>query len=81
MDTYTGGIQVSFGCRVIVRNYQTRITRHFLGCKIFLARLQHFFTDNNPLVPILNSHHLDEIENYRLQRLKFCLMAYNFTIQ
>ena len=43
--------------------------------------LQHFqvVTDHNPLVPILNSHRLDEIENPRLQRLRTRLMAYNFT--
>ena len=34
-------------------------------CKVFLAGLQHFYvcTDHNPLVPILNSHRLDEVEN------------------
>ena len=30
-------------------------------------------TDHHPLIPILNSHRLDDIENPRLQRL-----AYNF---
>ena len=51
--------------------------------KIFLAGLQHFYiiTDHNPLIPILNSRHLDEIENPRLQRLKSHLMAYQFTAQ
>ena len=50
-------------------------------CKVFLAGLQHFsvVTDHNPLIPILNSRRLDEIENPRLQRLKSRLMAYNFT--
>ena len=50
-------------------------------CKLFLSGLQHFclLTDHNPLVPILNSRRLDEIENPRLQRLKSRLMAYNFT--
>ena len=50
-------------------------------CKIFLMGLQHFHivTDHNPLIPILNSHRLDEIENPRLQRLRTRLMAYNFT--
>ena len=40
-------------------------------CRDFLIGLQHFtvVTDHNPLVPILNSHRLDEIENPRLQRL------------
>ena len=52
-------------------------------CKIFLAGLPHFIviTDHHPLVPILNSHRLDEIENPRLQRLKTRIMAYNFTAE
>jgi len=42
-----------------------------LKCHVFLAGLQHFqvFTDRNPLIPILNNHRLDEIENPCLQRL------------
>ena len=41
-------------------------------CKLFLTGLQHFtiITDHNPLIPILNNHCLDEIENPHLQRLK-----------
>ena len=41
-------------------------------CKMFLAGLQHFsvVTNHNPLIPILNSRRLEEIENPRLQRLK-----------
>jgi len=52
-------------------------------CKLFLSGLQHFtiITDHSPLIPILNNHRLDEIENPRLQRLKTKLMAYNFTAQ
>ena len=52
-------------------------------CKIFLAGLAHFtvVTDHHPLIPILNNHRLDEIENPRLQRLKNRVMAYNFTAQ
>ena len=52
-------------------------------CNLFLAGLQHFtvVTDHNPLIPIMNSHQLDEIENPRLQRLKTKLMAYNFTAE
>ena len=52
-------------------------------CKVFLAGLQHFYiiTDHNPLVPILNTRRLDEIENPRLQRLKSQMMVYNFTAQ
>ena len=39
---------------------------------MFLAGLPHFrvITDHHPLIPILNSHRLDEIENPQLQRLK-----------
>ena len=38
-------------------------------CHLFLASLSHFtvITNHNPLIPILNSHRLDEIENPRLQ--------------
>ena len=51
--------------------------------KIFLAGSPHFtvMTDHHPLIPILNSHRLDEIENPRLQRLKTRTMAYNFTAE
>ena len=50
-------------------------------CRTFLAGLPTFLVviDHNTLVPILNSHRLDEIENPRLQRLRTRLMAYNFT--
>ena len=52
-------------------------------CKLFLAGLPYFtvVTDHHPLIPILNSHRLDEIENPRLQRLRNRIMAYNFTAQ
>ena len=42
-----------------------------IKCKMFLADLPHFrvITDHHPLIPILNSHRLDEIENPWLQRL------------
>ena len=52
-------------------------------CSIFLSGLDHFtiITDNDPLIPILNSHRLDEIKNPRLQRLRTSLMAFNFTAQ
>ena len=54
-----------------------------LKCHTFLAGLQQFqlFTDHNPLIPILNSHRLDEIENPQLQRLRTRIMGYNFTAQ
>ena len=48
-------------------------------CKLFLIGLQNFtiVTDHNPLIPILNNRHLDELENARVQRLKMQLMGYN----
>lgn len=48
---------------------------------LFLAGLDHFMviTDHSPLIPILNSHRLDEIENPRLQHLRTRIMSYNFT--
>ena len=51
--------------------------------RLFLAGLPHFLvvTDHHPLVPILNNHRLDEIENPRLQRLKTRIIGYNFTAQ
>ena len=51
-----------------------------MKCKTFLAGLQHFkvITDHNLLIPILNGHRLDEIENPRLQHLCTRLMAFNF---
>ena len=50
-------------------------------CKTFLMGLQNFqvITDHNPLIPIVNSHRLDEIDNPRLQQLKTKLMAFNLT--
>ena len=49
-------------------------------CRVFLAGLPHFaiLTDHHPLIPILNNHRLDEIENPRLQRLKMKIMGYAF---
>lgn len=49
-------------------------------CRTFLVGMQDFqvMTDHNPLVPILNSHRLDEIENSRLQRLRTRMMPFNF---
>ena len=51
-------------------------------CHTFTAGLQHFqvVTDhNNPLIPILNNHRLDEIENPCLQCLRTRIMGYNLT--
>ena len=52
-------------------------------CRLFLTGLQHFHivTDHNPLLSILNTRRLDEIENPRLQHLKARIMGYNFTTQ
>ena len=49
--------------------------------RIFLTSIDHFIiiTDHNPMIPILSTHQLDEIENHRIQRLRTCIMAYNFT--
>ena len=54
-----------------------------MKCRLFLAGLQHFVvvTDHNPLLSILNTRRLDEIENPRLQRLKSRIMGYNLTAQ
>ena len=47
---------------------------------MFLAGLPYFevLKDHNPLIPILNSHRLDEIENSYLQRMHMKIMSYNF---
>ena len=52
-------------------------------CKTFLMGLQNFqvITDHNPLISLLNSHPLDEIDNPRLQQLKTKLMAFNLTVK
>ena len=52
-------------------------------CNIFLAGMPHFqiITDHHPLVSILNTQCLNEIENPRLQRLKARLMPYNFKVE
>ena len=52
-------------------------------CNIFLAGLPHFtaIIEHHTLIPILNNHWLDEMENHQLQRLKTRTMAYNFTAE
>ncbi len=52
-----------------------------MKCKYLLKGLPHFevVTDHAPLVPILNSHRLDEIENPRLQRLGMKMAGYIIT--
>ena len=54
-----------------------------MKCRLFLVGLPHFrvITDHHPLVPILNTHRLDEIEDPRLQRIRTKIMAYNFTTE
>lgn len=50
-------------------------------CGTYLTGLPHFelIVDHRPLVPILNSKLLGEIENPRLQRMRMKLCAYSFT--
>lgn len=52
-------------------------------CPTFLAGINQFtvITDHNPLIPILNTHRLDEIENPWLQQLRTRIMAYKFTVR
>ena len=54
-----------------------------IKCRVFLAGLPHFTvrTDHRPLIPILNNHRLDEIENPRLQCLKTKVMGYAFAAE
>ena len=78
----------NFGNKRSINRLFSESAQHYLAvawavskCKMFLTGLQHFkvFTDHSPLIPILNNHCLDEIENLRLQRLRAKLMANNFT--
>lgn len=50
-------------------------------CGTYLTGMPHFdlVVDHRPLVPILNSKMLGEIENARLQRMREKLTAYSFT--
>ena len=50
-------------------------------CRFYLIELQHFtlFTDQIPLVPMINHYSLVAVENPRLQRLKEKLSPYLFT--
>ena len=59
------------------------VTWAITKCKLFLAGLPQFtvITDHYPLIPIINNHRLDEIENPRLQRLKSKTMGYCFTAE
>ena len=51
-------------------------------CRMFLAGRQHFdiVTDHKPLLPIVNSKNLSDIENPRLQRLREKLTPYSFIL-
>lgn len=66
---------------VVIELELLAIARAVMECNMFLHGLQYFqiITDHTPLVPILNSHHLNEIDNPRLQHLRTRLMAYSFT--
>lgn len=52
-------------------------------CGYYLKGLQTFehVTDHRPLIPILNHHTLDAVENPRLQRLKEKLSPFVFTVR
>ena len=48
-------------------------------CRLFLSGVRfEVHTDHRPLIPILNTYSLDQIENPRLQRLTLKLRAYQF---
>ena len=52
-------------------------------CYLFLEGLVHLdiITDHKPLIPILNSYSLDQIQNPRLQRLRMKLQRFNYSAQ
>ena len=52
-------------------------------CYLFLEGLAHvdIITDHKPLIPILNSYSLDQIQNPRLQRLRMKLQRFNYSAQ
>ena len=52
-------------------------------CKKYLIGRKHFdvITDHKPLVPIINTKGLCDIENPRLQRLRENLLPYSFTVE
>ena len=81
MDSCTGRVSVPIRHRNTICCDRTRDACSLLGHHKILAGLQHFHvaTDHNPLIPILNTRWLDEVENPRLQRLKSRLMGDNFT--
>ena len=52
-------------------------------CDMFLRGLPHFklVTDHQPLIPILNSKGIADVENPRLQRLMMKMLPYTFTAE
>ena len=50
-------------------------------CNMYLQGLHHFtlLTDHQPLIPILNSMGVADVENPRLQRLMMKMLPYSFT--
>ena len=52
-------------------------------CNTYLQGLHHFtlLTDHQPLIPILNSIWIADVENPRLQRLMMKMLPYSFTVQ
>ena len=87
------GLDIEAGCHfltpaesryAVIELELLAVTWAVVNCKLLyvsLSGLQHFrvTTDHNHLVPILNSHCLDEIDNPKLQCLCMRLIAYNFT--
>ena len=52
-------------------------------CNMFLQGLPHFtlVTDHQPLIPILNSKGVADVDNSRLQRLMMKMLPYTFTAE
>ena len=80
-------VQAGSRCLTDVESRYAVIKLEFLAvtwaiwkCRVFLMGMQQFdvIKDHNPLIPIINHHRLDEIENPRLQCLHAKIMAFNF---
>ena len=69
VDTYSSWISVTKSRYTTIELEVLAVAWAIQKCKLFLSGLQHFclLTDHNPLVPILYSRRLDEIENPSLQ--------------
>ena len=65
----------------IIEQEMLAVTWATRKCQRFLRGAQHYdvIIDHRPLVPILNSKGINDIENPRLQRMKEKLSQYNFT--